>query len=482
MAPPGSRTLPVFSWVLLSLFLFTLTASAASAVLGIDLGTEYIKAALVKPGIPLEIVLTKDSKRKEVAAVAFKSVQNAQSEAFPARIYGSDAIALAARIPGDVYPNLKPLLALTAERSGFVKEFKARHPALEVVPDEGRGTVAFRSKAFGENSQVFGVEELLAMEMQNIRSNAEAMAGKGSTVKDVVLTIPGFYTAEEIRALELAAELAGLNVLGLISDGLAVGINYATSRTFPSISEGGKPEYHLIFDMGATSTSATVVQFQGRTVKDVGRFNKTIQEVNILGIGWDRTLGGDSLNAIIVDQMASEFAQLPAARQLGIFSDTVKAHGRAAARMWKEAEKVRQVLSANSETVASFEGLYEDLDFRYKLSRAHLEELTSEFAGRLEGPVKRALDAAKLTFEDLDSIIMHGGASRTPFVQARLESLVGSSGKIRSNVNADEAAVFGAVFKAASLSPSFRVKEIRSRDASPYHVGVQWSTTEGKGM
>lgn len=69
------------------------------AVLGIDFGTEYIKAALVKPGIPLEIVLTKDSRRKEISAVAFKPLKNAKPDDFPERLYGSDAMALAARFP-----------------------------------------------------------------------------------------------------------------------------------------------------------------------------------------------------------------------------------------------------------------------------------------------------------------------------------------------------------------------------------------------
>ena len=75
MPPHGRRrAIHLLSWLVL-LFVLVSTASAASAVLGIDLGTEYIKAALVKPGIPLEIVLTKDSKRKEAAAVAFKPVK-----------------------------------------------------------------------------------------------------------------------------------------------------------------------------------------------------------------------------------------------------------------------------------------------------------------------------------------------------------------------------------------------------------------------
>ena len=465
-------TSPVF--VLLCLCcIFSSTALAASAVLGVDLGTEYIKASLVKPGIPLEIVLTKDSRRKEASAVVFKPSKNGpQSGSFPERAYGSDALALAARFPGDVYPNLKVLLGLPADNA-HVKEYASRHPALQLETEKTRGTAAFRSGAFTADEEVFSVEEILAMELQSIQKNAEALAG--SRVKDLVMTVPPFYSAEEKRAVKLAAELAGLRVLELISDGLAVGLNYATTRTFPSVNDGGRPEIHMVFDMGAGSTKATVLKFQGRTVKDVGKFNKTIQEVQVLGSGWDRTLGGDALNAVIVDDMIAQFVESKAAKSISPAVEAVKGHGRTAAKLWKEAERLRQVLSANTNTQASFEGLYEDIDFRYKISRADFEKMAEPYAARISVAMQKALDMADLEVTDIDSIILHGGAIRTPFVQKELEKFIGSSDKVRTNVNADEAAVFGAGFRGAGLSPSFRVKEIRSSEGAAYAAGIKWT-------
>jgi hypoxia up-regulated 1 len=464
---------PIFAIICL-FYLFSSTALAASAVLGVDLGTEYIKASLVKPGIPLEIVLTKDSRRKESSAVAFKPGKNSpQSGSFPERVYGSDAIALTARFPGDVYPNLKRLLGLGSDNT-VVKEYASRHPALRLEAEKTRGTASFRSSAFAEDEEAWTVEEILAMELQSIQKNAEALAGKGSRIKDLVVTVPPFFSAEEKRAVELAANLAGLRVLELISDGLAVGLNYATTRTFPSVTEGGKPEYHMVFDMGAGSTKATIMKFQGRTVKDVGKFNKTIQEVQVLGSGWDRTLGGDALNAIIVDDMISKFVTSPAVKSASITAEAVKGHGRAAAKLWKEAERLRQVLSANANTQASFEGLYDDIDFRYKITRAEFEELAGLHASRVGVVIEKALDMAELEVKDLDSVILHGGVIRTPFVQKELEKIIGNADKVRSNVNADEAAVFGAGFRGAALSPSFRVKEIRSSEGAAFAAGIKW--------
>ena len=481
MPPHGRRRLAPLTVIVALFFLFTYTASAASAVLGIDLGTEYIKAALVKPGIPLDIVLTKDSKRKESAALAFKSSRSkSDTTSFPERIYGGDALAIHPRFPGDVYPNLKPLLGLQYDSNDIVAGYQAKYPGLRAVQWKERGTVGFQSPSFSDTDEPFLVEELLAMELKNIRGNAVALAGKGSSIKDAVVTIPPFYTAEEKSAVTLAAELAGLRVLCLISDGLSVGVNYATSRTFPSINEGAKPEVHLVYDMGAGSATATVLKFQGRTVKDVGKYNKTVQEVHVLGTGWDRTLGGDSLNQIIVDDMIAKFGDLPKVKTLGGDIEQVKAHGRTMAKLWKEAERSRQVLSANTETSSSFEGLfYEEVNFKYKLTRADYEKLASAHANRVEQPIKEALSSAKLGISDLESVILHGGAVRTPFIQKQLESLVGNPEKLRTNVNSDEAAVFGAAFKAAGISPSFRVKDIRASDSAGYAVGLKWSA-EGK--
>jgi len=479
--------MPTVSVLFALIILFVSTASAASSVLGLDFGTLNLKAVLVKPGIPLEIVLSKDSKRKEAAAVAFKPNRDSKNNiiaevgTFPERAYGSDALALQGRMPGEVYPNLKPLLGLpwSDSASAVVDTYKERYPAIEAVQVREMGTTMLRSGAFAKEEMPWSVEELLAMELANVKRNAESMAGKGNSVVDVVITVPPFYTADERRAIEGAADLAGLSVNALVSDGLAVGLDYAKSRTFPEVTAGAKPEHHLVFDMGAGSTTATLLRFQGRSVKDVGRFNKTVQEVAVLGTGWDRTLGGDSLNHVIVTDYVHKFLTKPVMKNRSIQAADIKSNGRVMSRLWKDAEKARQVLSANTETTSSFEELLPEIDFRTKLTRSEFESLTASFADRVAGPINDALAAAKIKMSDVDSIILHGGAVRTPFVQKKLEELAGGSAKLRSNVNSDESAVFGAAFKGAGLSPSFKVKEIRDSDVAGYAAGMTY-TDAGK--
>ncbi|KAL1954796.1 hypothetical protein VTO42DRAFT_700 [Malbranchea cinnamomea] len=500
MAPPGRRRLfrcgsilYLFAtiFILVLVVSFPSSASAAgSGVIGIDLGTEYLKAALVKPGIPLEIVLTKDSKRKETAAVAFKPSRDT-SAAFPERFYGGDAVALAPRFPDDVYANLKPLLGVSldtgvqggdlGDQQNVVAIYKERYPAVKISDVPGnRGTVGFKSDRLGkeEGQAPFLVEELLAMQLQQVKANAEAMAGPHSIIQDAVITFPAFYTAEEKRSVKLAAELAGLNVIAMISDGLAVGTYYATSRSFPSVTDGKTPEYHVVFDMGAGSTTATVLKFQSRTVKDIGKFNKTVQEVQVVGAAWDRTLGGDALNQLITNDMIDKLLE---SKELdgSVTAEQVKSHGKTMAKLWKESERLRHILSANTEMSVSVEGLYsEDVNFKYALTRSSFEDLAKEHAKRVSVPLMEALSSAQLSLDDIGSIILHGGATRTPFVQRELEAACKDSKKLRTSVNADEAAAFGAAFKGAALSPSFKVKEIRTWDTPGYAVAVKWQSAD----
>ncbi|KPI43908.1 Hypoxia up-regulated protein 1 [Cyphellophora attinorum] len=454
MAPPGRRK-PSLLLSLFTLFILCSSASAAAAVLGIDIGTSYIKAGIANPGHAIDVVLTKDTKRKEAAALAFKPsrTQSNDKDAFPERLYGSDA--------------------------------RSRFPEVELVEiprgeSSKEATVGIKSKSMGTKAEPYMVEELLAMELKNMLANAEAVVAKGVSVNNVVITYPSFYTAQEKRAIELAADLAGLRVLSLISDGAAVGLQYATTRTFESVNDGAKPEYHVIYDMGAGSTTATVLKFQGRTIKTAAKRNQTIQEVVALGTAHDRTLGGDSLTDVIVADLVHELVQSKKAQSLGVEVGAVRESGKAMARIWKEAERLRQTLSINPAAYASMEGLYhDDINFKYSVTRDRFEELTLDHAGRVKGPLVSALEAAGITLAELDSVILHGGAIRTPFVQKQLELAVGDAKKIRTNVNADEAAVLGATFQAAAVSPGFRVKDIRVHDISGSPFTLKW-TVDGK--
>ncbi|KAG0204232.1 hypothetical protein BGX28_003760 [Mortierella sp. GBA30] len=449
--------------------LFTLGAVAAlaalsfeakvdAAVMSIDYGTDWFKVALVKPGIPLDIVLNTESKRKTQSAITVRGDD---------RAFGSEALSLATRFPQDSYIGLKRILGRDYDDDHCV-EFRNTFTN-NMIKDPVRGTAAFETTA----GDKFTAEELVAMQFALAKKQAEDTAGE--TVKDVVITIPPYFNQFERQAVLDAAELAGLRVLSLIHDESAVALSYAMTRSFP------QEQCHIFYDMGAGSTVASLACFQDLTVKDVGKFMKTVQQVEIKAVGYDRTLGGHEFDVRLQKLLAEKFQEQRGSK----LSMPVVQNERAMAKLLKEANRVKQILSANTDTMASVENLMDDFDFRIKVTRAELEDLAKDLLTRVRGPIDVALQEGNMKLADIQSLVLVGGGVRVPSVQANLAAIVGED-KIAKNVNGDEAAVMGAVFRAAGLSRQFKVKEVRLKDISLFPIEVKYTgeskdgTTPGK--
>ncbi|RHZ78735.1 hypothetical protein Glove_156g20 [Diversispora epigaea] len=435
---------------ILLITLFALSVSEAT-VMAVDYGTDWFKVALVKPGIPLDIVLNRDSKRKTASVINIRGEE---------RIYGADAINLGARFPFNTYFSLKKVIGRLAD-DVYSKEYQSIFPN-KINSDPIRGTVTFQHN----ETTVFSVEELLAMQL----SHAKELAGitARETIKDVVITVPSYYNQFERQAVLDAAELAGLNVLSLINEETAVGLNYAISHYSSFTPE---PQYHLFYDMGAGSTKASLISFKTVSVKDVGRFNKTIIKLDVISTGYDRTLGGQEIDVRLQRYLANQFDKT--------FSDRLKESifesPRAMTRLLKEANRIKQILSANTETIASIESLHEGRDFRLPITRSELELMIGDLIKRVGGPIQDALNNAKMSFNKVQSCVLVGGGVRVPSIQAKIKEIAGED-KVAQNVNGDEAAVLGAAFRGASLSRQFKVKEIKIKDITPYPLEVVYKS------
>ncbi|KAF9287722.1 hypothetical protein BGZ88_008480 [Linnemannia elongata] len=423
------------------------TTPVDAAVMAIDYGTDWFKVALVKPGIPFDIVLNAESKRKTQSAINIRGDN---------RAFGSEALSLATRFPQDSYIGLKRILGRDYEDDHCV-EFRNTFTN-NMIRDPVRGTAAFETTSGNQ----FTVEELVAMQFALAKQQAEDTAGE--SVKDVVITIPPYFNQFERQAVLDAADLAGLHVLSLINDESAVALNYAMTRTFP------QEQCHIFFDMGAGSTAASLACFQDLSVKDVGKFFKTVQQVEIKAVGYDRTLGGHEFDVRLQKFLAAKFQEAKGSK----ISGPVIENERAMAKLLKEANRVKQILSANTETMASVESLMDDVDFKIKVTRAELEDLTKDLLDRVRGPIDAALTEANMKLDNIQSLVLVGGAVRVPSIQTNLAAIVGED-KIAKNVNGDEAAVMGAVFRAASLSRQFKVKEVRLKDISPFPIEVKYT-------
>ncbi|KAG7777801.1 hypothetical protein KL930_000178 [Ogataea haglerorum] len=411
--------------------LFFVFVQGWASLLAIDFGQDYSKAALVAPGVAFDLILTDETKRKHQSGVAILA-KDGQIE----RKFNSHALSACTRTPQSCFFELKSLIGRQIDEPQ-VTRFEKKYRGIKVVAASSqRPTVAF-----DVNGEVYLLEEVLGMVLEEIKKRAELHwdqtlgGGSSNTISDVVLSVPGFLDQAQRTALVDAAEIAGLNVVALIDDGLAVALNYASTRDFE------QKHYHVIYDVGAGSTKATLVSFS----KD----NETLRVENE-GYGYDETFGGnlftESLQAIIEDKFLAQHQIKP---------ETLWSDARAMNRLRQSAEKAKLVLSANSETKVSVESLINDIDLKVVVSRDEFEEYMTEHMDRIVAPLAAAVGDRKV-----ESVILAGGSTRVPFVQKHLAKYLGGDALLSKSVNADEAAVFGTLLGGISVSGKFRTRPI----------------------
>ncbi|KAJ2631239.1 lumenal Hsp70 protein, partial [Coemansia sp. RSA 1694] len=431
----------------LILFVLVTATCTNAAVLGIDFGTDWFTIALANPGRPLDLVLNRDANRQTASVVTVNGLE---------RTFGSNAIAIAPRLPSKTFMAVRNLLGVPYD-SSVAAAYRKQFPN-HMVKEPTQGTVAFQYGA--DANETLTVQEIVAMQLRHAQQLVKE--SEGIVVTDAVFTVPSFFDRTQRQAMLDAAQLAGFRTLALVNDGSAVALNYAMSRSF------AKPERHVFYDMGAGKTVATVAGFSMRSASKVAKAKKATV-ISVQAFAADSTLGGQGVDFAVRDILVDRFAAGG-----GASSDEVRGNERAMNRLLKEAKRVKTILSANTEAVASVEGLLPGVDLRAQLSRADLEHATRHLAQRIRTPIDDALRAVGLTMADIDSVVLVGGGTRMPFVQRTLAEAYGAA-KLSRNVNAEEACVMGAVFKGATLSSHFRVKDMRLRDAMSHAVRATYA-------
>ncbi|QRV96305.1 heat shock protein HSP70 family protein [Ceratobasidium sp. AG-Ba] len=411
----------------LTLLGLALASPALASILAVDYGADTMKVALMKPGVPFDVVLDRDSKRKIASVVGWKGED---------RLFGQDGRNLATRFPQDTFGGLKTLQGVYFD-SGETSYYTSA--AQIAFTQTSRGTFAGKRP----NGEQYTVEELVAMQLDYVKDLAGQVAGEN--VRDVVVTVPAYFNQFQRQAVIDATEIAGLKLLTL--------------------------ELHIIYDSGASSTRATLVSFETKLITTgVKKFAKSenVTHVTILGSGADTLASGTELsrriNKILVDQ-------LPASLKSSLID-------RSYAKLVREAERVKAILSANADVNAGVEGLVGDRDWKGKIERKVFEKECEDLYWRFQQPMLDAIAETGVGLEEVQSVILHGATTRVPFVQAILKSTVGSD-KIATNVNADEASVLGTAFYGASLSRQFKTKPLKVQDAVTKDVYLSY-TAESK--
>ncbi|XP_053978834.1 hypoxia up-regulated protein 1 isoform X2 [Hylaeus volcanicus] len=431
-------------WLLVITITTFIGSSNGVAVMSIDIGSESMKVAIVSLGVPMEIALNKESKRKTPAIIAFRNGE---------RSFGEDAQVVAIRSPQNSFSYILDLLGKSINNP-MVQLYMKRFPYYDIISDDERNTIAFRL----DKNTTYTPEELIAQILHKGKEFAENSAGQKIT--EAVITVPGYFNQIERRSLMQAADLAGIKVLQLINDYTAIALNYGIFR---SKEINDTAHYVMFYDMGASSTTATVVSYQNVKTKEKG-FVETNPHVTVLGVGYDRTLGGLEVQLRLQHHLAKEFDALNKT------STSVFTNPRAMAKLFKEAGRVKNVLSANTDHYAQIEGLVDEHDFKVQVSREKVEQLCSDLFERVADPIKIALKTSGLTLDVISQVVLVGAGTRMPKIQEHLSQYL--TVELSKNINMDEAAALGAVYKAAELSKGFKVKKFVTKDAVLFPIQI----------
>uniref|UniRef100_A0A915BBA6 Hypoxia up-regulated protein 1 n=2 Tax=Parascaris univalens TaxID=6257 RepID=A0A915BBA6_PARUN len=439
---------------LLPFFLTYLSSTDATlAAMSVDFGSQYMKMALVKPGVPMEIVLNKESRRKTPNLIAIRDGE---------RFFGDAALAASVKYPRHSIGYLLDLLGKKIDNP-IVSLYTKRFPFLNITTDDERQTVHFDI-----DGEKYSVESLIAMLLSYARKTTEDFAEQ--PVRDVVITVPAFFNQAERRAMVKAAEMADLNLLQLFNDHSAAGLNYGVFRRKEI---GDQARILLIYDMGATKTTAAIISYQFEKEKDSNEKNPTMRTI---GYGFDRTLGGLEITLRLRDHLVEEFRRHVKTQQ------DIAENPRSMAKMLKEAERLKQVLSANADHFAQVENVHEDHDFKVRVTRAELEEMIADLEPRMLQPINDALKMAEMDVAQVDQVVLMGAGTRVPKVKAVLQGFFRNK-ELSNFLNTDEAIAMGSVYQAAHLSKGFKVKKFGVYDLHIFPIQVDfWSASEKNGV
>lgn len=419
-------------------------------IIGIDFASDSIKVAIVQPSTPLEIVSNFQSKRKTPAAVSFYRGE---------RIFGSDATALQGRKPELTFSNIYRMIGRSIYHP-IIQEFEKQYFPYQFYSNETTGSTSLQ--LLGAH---YTPEELMALLLQHVQEMSEAFGGK--SVKDCVITVPSFFTHHERDAVYTAASIAELNVLSLVEENIAAAVHYTLDRTFDT------PYNLMFFNMGAGSVQVSVVQFTSHIVKEAGR-NKTIGSFQVLGKAWDSSLGGFNFDVRLAEVLADRFNLIWESKTSGK-EKNLRNFPQPMTKLRIQANKVKEILSANTEFPVKIEQLHADIDLNTKVTRAEFENACEDLYARVTVPIDAALTMANLTVSQLHNVELLGGGVRMPRIKKILEGYFVDAGVgVGQHLNGDEAMAMGAAFRAANLSTAFRVrKEVVMTDISSFGVSVR---------
>jgi molecular chaperone DnaK len=395
----------------------------ATAV-GIDLGTTNSVIAAWQGGEPVVIPNTEGA-RTTPSVVAF--TENGE------RLVGQLARRQSIMNPKGTIYSAKRFIG---RRFDEISE-EAKAVSFDVV--EGDGGAA----RFDVRGKQYSPEEISAQVLRKLVDDASKFLGE--RVKEAVITVPAYFNDAQRNATKDAGRIAGLDVLRIINEPTAAALAYGLDKK--------GHETVLVFDLGGGTFDVSLL--------DVGD-----GVVEVRSTAGDSHLGGDDFDHRLVDYLADEFQR---ENNIDLRNDS-----QALQRLFEAAEKAKVELSSVSQTQVNLPFVTADANgpkhLTMTVNRSKFEELTHDLVERCMAPVKQAMGDAKVTANDIDEVILVGGSTRIPAVQALVRRLTGGKDP-NMTVNPDEVVAMGAAIQAGVLKGE--VSDVLLLDVTPLSLGVE---------
>jgi heat shock protein 4 len=430
------------------------------SVVGLDFGNQNsVIAAAGRGGV--DVILNGNSNRLNDTMVSFKE----------SRFMGENAKIIASSNFKNTIKNMKRLIGLSFDDERAQAEMK-RVPFTCVPMKHASGPASIGVKVqFNDEEMEVPVEAVAGM---LIRHMGEIVANKSAEnsnadIKDLfpadwVISIPGYYTDSQRRALLAGCKMVGIDIQRLMHEHTATALAYGIFKDIRKEFTKDKPTNVMFLDLGQTSYTCSIVSFEpGKLI--------------VKSAHYDEDLGGRDFDLKIAEWISAKFEE----KYSGKLSGKPMERPNTLLKLLDAAEKAKKTLSPTGvkEVRINVEMLMDDYDFQVTLTAAEYEEMCAPLLARLNPPIQRAFAETGLTPKDISSFVIVGGGSRVGCVKITLAKILGTDLNATNNglsttMNADEAVARGTALQSAILSPRFKVLPYEIIESQPYPVKISW--------
>jgi molecular chaperone DnaK len=392
-------------------------------IIGIDLGTTNSCVAVMEGSEP-KVIQNSEGQRTTPSIVAFTDKGE--------RLVGQPA---------------KNQMVTNPENSVFsIKRFMGRRFAevtREISMVSYKVTDAGNDVRVDISGKLYSPPEISAAILQKMKKTAEDYLGE--EVTDAVVTVPAYFNDAQRQATKDAGRIAGLDVKRIVNEPTAASLAYG-------LGKGGKDEKIAVYDLGGGTFDISILEI-GDGVFEVKSTNG------------DTHLGGDDFDQRVMEWLVSRFKQ-----DYGI---DLSKDRMALQRLREASEKAKIELSGSQQTDVNLPFITADASgpkhLHYQLTRAKFEQMVEDLIEKTKNPCVQALKDAGLQPSEIDQVILVGGATRIPAVQAMAKTIFGK--EPNRSVNPDEAVAVGAAIQAAILGGE--VKDVLLLDVTPLSLGIE---------